>query len=262
MGGLPEGGAMVSLGVSEREVLEELVGLEGRVALAAVNGPASVVISGDEDAVLGLEGVFRERGCKTRRLRVSHAFHSPRMEGMLEEFGELARGLSFSPPVIPVVSNVTGEVISADRICSAGYWLEHVREPVRFWSGVRWLRGQGVESFLELGPDGVLSAMVQDCVADEQVDAQDVGRGEVVAVPVLRGGRPEAGVLFSALAEVWVRGVDVDWGAVFAGSGARRVALPTYAFQRERYWLRPGGIWPRARPGPPLAYRECGGARW
>ena len=109
MGALPVGGAMVSIQASEGEVLQTLVGLEGRVAVAAVNGPASVVVSGDEDAVLGVAGVWGERGVKTKRLRVSHAFHSPRMDPMLDEFAEVVRGVSFAAPRIPVVSNVSGE---------------------------------------------------------------------------------------------------------------------------------------------------------
>ncbi len=228
MGALPEGGAMVSVRASEEEVIESLVGLENRVALAAVNGPESVVVSGDEDAVLGLMGVWEGRGRKTRRLRVSHAFHSPRMDGMLEEWAGVLGGVAFAAPRIPIVSNVTGGLLSIEEVCSAGYWVRHVREPVRFCDGVRCVEAQGAGSFLELGPDGVLSAISQECL---------VGDGGGVAVSVLRGERPEAEALFGALAEVWVRGADVDWSGVFEGSGARRVGLPTYAFQRERYWL-------------------------
>ncbi len=270
MGGLPAGGAMVAVGVSEEEAGESLVGFEGRVALAAVNGPCSVVFSGDEDGVLELAGVWEERGAKTRRLRVSHAFHSPRMDGMLEEFERVVGEVVFSAPRIPVVSNVTGGVASAELLCDAGYWARHVRETVRFCDGVRWIGSQGVGSFLELGPDGVLSAMTQECLAGvgswEGSEFRRVGAaagvgvpagvsagvdflggvgGErempVVAAPVLRAGRGEAGALVRALAEVWVRGVGVDWARVFEGSGAGRVGLPSYAFQRERYWLQAAG---------------------
>jgi acyl transferase domain-containing protein/acyl carrier protein len=226
-------------------VREGLVGFEGRVTVAAVNGPAAVVVSGDEDAVVELEGSWREDGVRVRRLRVSHAFHSQRMDGMLEEFAEMAASVVFSEPRIPIVSNVTGEVVSPEVLCSAEYWARHVREPVRFMDGVRSLKTQGVMSFLEIGPDGILSAMTQDSLQNETpVDsgmdaAGDIQDAEgVLAVPVLRSGHNEAESLFGALAEVWVRGVSVDWGAVFEGSGARRVALPTYAFQRERFWLK------------------------
>jgi malonyl CoA-acyl carrier protein transacylase/acyl carrier protein len=237
MGALPGNGAMVSVQASEEEVLPTLEGLEGHVALAAVNGPLSVVLSGDEDMVLKLAGEWEERGRKTKRLSVSHAFHSPHMEGMLDAFAEVVAGLSFSAPKTPIVSNVTGEAISAEELCSAGYWVRHVRETVRFFNGVRYLRQQGVGSFLELGPDGVLSAMTNDCLAGEGTTSPTKDGSQPVVVSTLRRGRSERGTLMRALAEVWVWGVDVDWVAVFDGSGAERVTLPTYAFQRERYWL-------------------------
>ena len=226
-----------------------------QVALAAVNGPSSVVVSGDQDAVLDVARVWRERGVNSKRLRVSHAFHSPRMDGMLDEFGEVARGLSFSPPRIPIVSNLTGELVSEEQICSAEYWVRHVREPVRFMDGIRWLEAHGVRSFLELGPDGVLTAMARSCLVehdaqgsggvdvDRAVGSSDAGGlSPTVAVPLMRGERPETKTLISALGEVWVRGVGVDWEAIFADSGAKRVGLPTYAFQRERYWLGASGL--------------------
>jgi rifamycin polyketide synthase module 1/2/3 len=230
MGGLPAGGAMVAVEASERELEETLAAWGGRVTLAAVNGPSAVVISGDEDAVLGLAGSWEQRGRKTRRLRVSHAFHSPRMEGMLQELEQVARGLSFAEPLIPIVSNVTGRELSAEQACSAEYWAEHARRTVRFADGVGWLREQGVSAFLELGPDGVLSAMAHECPAAGESDE------DIVAVPVLRRERADAGALLGALAELWVHGVGVEWGGVHEGSGAVRLVLPGYAFQRRRYW--------------------------
>jgi acyl transferase domain-containing protein/acyl carrier protein len=253
MESLPAGGAMVSVQASEGEVRETLAGLGGgRIALAAVNSPVAVVCSGDEDAVLELAGVWEKRGRKTKRLRVSHAFHSPRMEAMLQEFGDVAAGLSFTAPEIPIVSNLTGASVSAAEICDPRYWVRHVREPVRFYGAIGWLAGQRVASFLELGPDGVLSAMVHDCLADEE-DLGRVAGGErgvlagaglggghpVTAVSVLRAERGEAGTLLAALAELWAGGAEVDWAQVFRGSDARLVELPTYAFQRRRYWLDP-----------------------
>ena len=269
MGALPVGGAMVSIQASEGEVSQTLVGLDGRVAVAAVNGPSSVVVSGDEDAVLGVAGVWGERGVKTKRLRVSHAFHSPRMDPMLDEFAEVVRGVSFAAPRIPVVSNVSGEPLGVDEICSVGYWVRHVREPVRFFDGVRWLERAGVRNFLELGPDGVLSAMVQDCLGkhdlrdaagvdgvqthtvlnggiaaessgDDAAARSDALDGApVITAPLLRGEhRSEIQTLLKSLAEIWTHGAELDWGALFAGTDAKRVQLPTYAFQRERYWLQ------------------------
>ena len=239
MGELPEGGAMVSIQASERDVSETLEGYEGRVALAAVNGPSAVVVSGDGEAVLDLAGVWGERGAKTKRLRVSHAFHSPRMDAMLERFADVARGVSFSAPLIPIVSNLTGELLSDEQACSPEYWVRHVREPVRFMEGVRWLGAQEAKNFLELGPDGILSAMAQECLVSGPDVQNDAGGANPVMAPVLRGGRSEVEALLGALAEVWTHGVNVDWSEFFASSRARRIGLPTYAFQRERYWLSP-----------------------
>ncbi|MEV8231305.1 type I polyketide synthase [Streptomyces sp. NPDC079167] len=221
MQGLPAGGAMVSLQATEDEVLALLT--DG-VSIAALNGPSATVVSGGEDAVLAIAAHFEAEGRKTKRLRVSHAFHSPRMDAMLEDFRAVAETLTFQQPEIGIVSNVTGQVVSGDEICSADYWVRHVREAVRFVDGMRSLQDQGVTAFLELGPDGVLSAMGQDCV-----------EGAAFA-PVLRKDRDEPQTLVTALAELHVRGASVDWAAYFAGTGARRVDLPTYAFQHERYW--------------------------
>jgi acyl transferase domain-containing protein len=253
MQALPTGGAMVAVQASEQEVLEELGAGDGRVGIAAINGPTSVVLSGDEDPVLDLAARWGERGRKTKRLRVSHAFHSPRMDGMLEEFAAVLGGLSFAPPQIPIVSNLTGQAVSAEAICNADHWVRHVREPVRFVDGVRWVAAQGASNFLELGVDGALSAMVGECLAEgdgvdeEERLAEGDGKGDgvgevdaeesIAAVPALRTGRGEPEALLTALARMWVRGGAVDWARVFHGTGARRLKLPTYAFQRERFWL-------------------------
>ncbi|MDN3059794.1 SDR family NAD(P)-dependent oxidoreductase [Streptomyces sp. SRF1] len=229
---LPEGGAMVAVQASEQEVAGSLEGREHQVSLAALNGPTSVVLSGDEDAVLELAGHWEAQGRKTKRLRVSHAFHSPRMDAMLEEFGQLAACLSYAAPGIPVISNVTGEVAGAE-LATPEYWVRHVREAVRFDDGMRRLAAQGVTTCVELGPDAVLTAMGQDCL--DAIDA------DAAFVPLARAGRPEAQTLAEAVATLYVNGVGVDWDAVYAGRGARRVGLPTYAFQHKRFWLEAGG---------------------
>ncbi|MGA2164865.1 MAG: SDR family NAD(P)-dependent oxidoreductase, partial [Solirubrobacteraceae bacterium] len=253
MGELPAGGAMVAVAASEEEARESVAGYGGRVALAGVNGPASVVLSGDADAVAELAALWESQGRRVKRLRVSHAFHSPRMDAMLGEFARALDGISFEEPRIPVVSNVTGGVAPEGLLSDPGYWVRHVREPVRFADGVACLTERGVGGFLELGPDGVLSAMVPECLAGgaggggtgepgAPGEPVRVGSPAPVAVAVLRRERAEARSLLGALAELWVRGGEVDWGAVFAGAGARRVALPPYAFQRERYWPAVGGF--------------------
>ncbi|WP_055480219.1 type I polyketide synthase [Sphaerimonospora mesophila] len=208
---LPAGGAMVAVQADEAEVLP-LLG--GRVSIAAFNGPGSLVVSGDEDEVVRIADHFAALGRRTRRLRVSHAFHSPRMEPMLQPYEAVASTLEFRAPVIPVVSTVTG--LPAEGLDSPGYWVRQVREPVRFAQAVA---GLGEDATLvEVGPDGVLAGMVSD--------------RPVVAL--LRRDRDEPRTLLTALAELHTRGVDVDWGEVFPG---RVVDLPTYAFQRRRYWL-------------------------
>ncbi|MGV9856647.1 type I polyketide synthase, partial [Streptomyces sp. NPDC003442] len=234
MQALPEGGAMVAVEASEEEVAPSLAGRAAEVSIAAVNGPASVVIAGDEGAALEIAGQWAEQGRKTRRLRVSHAFHSPRMDAMLDDFRKVVEGLSFAPPSIALVSNLTGKSAGADEVCSPEYWVRHVREAVRFADGVRALETQGVTTFLEVGPDGVLSAMARECLTAEEASAS-------VVVPVLRKDRPEPQALTTALAELHVHGVTVDWEQFFAGRGARKAGLPTYAFQRQRYWLEDGG---------------------
>ncbi|WP_344314609.1 type I polyketide synthase, partial [Streptomyces rhizosphaericus] len=229
MQALPEGGAMVAIEASEEEISGSLAGREAEVSVAAVNGPTAVVIAGDEEAALEIAEQWAEQGRKTRRLRVSHAFHSPRMDAMLDDFRGVVSGLSFQAPSIALVSNVTGEAADADEVCSPEYWVRHVREAVRFADGMRAVTAQGVTRFLEVGPDGVLSAMARDCLTEDQAAASAV-------VPVLRKDRPEAQALTMALAELHVHGASVEWESVFAGRGARMVELPAYAFQRERYW--------------------------
>jgi acyl transferase domain-containing protein len=208
--------------------------------VASVNGPSSVVLSGDECAVLDAARYWEEQGRRTKRLRVSHAFHSHHMDAMLGEFGEIAQGVSFDKPRIPIISDVTGHEISAEEICDASYWVRHVREPVRFADGIGCLKDHGVTRFLELGPDGGLCAMAQECASgrSDAAAADDDGHTDILALPLLRKGRPELETLLTSVAGLWVNGVEVDWGAAFRGQGVARVSLPTYAFQRERFWLK------------------------
>ncbi|MYR64091.1 acyltransferase domain-containing protein, partial [Streptomyces sp. SID625] len=224
---LPAGGAMIAVQATEDEVLELLAEHTGLVGVAALNGPSSVVISGDEERALAVAARLAEQGRKTKRLRVSHAFHSPLMEPMLTEFRRVAQVMTYKAPRIPVVSNVTGTLATAEQLCSPEYWVEHVREAVRFADGIRFLEEAGVTCFLELGPDAVLSAMGQECVT----------RPGATFVSALRRDRDEQRELLSAVALLHTCGTAVDFGACYAGRGARRVQLPTYAFQRRHFWL-------------------------
>ncbi|MFD6666199.1 SDR family NAD(P)-dependent oxidoreductase, partial [Micromonospora chalcea] len=238
MQALPAGGGMLAVAADEAAVAASLAGLPGRLDLAAVNGPAAVVVAGDVEALDEVQRVWSERGVQTRRLRVSHAFHSARMDPMLAEFAAVAEGLTFRPPTIPVVSNLTGRVADADRLCDPGYWVRHVRGTVRFADAVDCLRAEEVDTYLEVGPNGVLTAMTQNCLAERAEDEP-----APLLVPVSRHDRPEPQALLEALASLHVHGRAVGWAGLLDRAGGRHVDLPTYAFEHQRYWLEPAGRW-------------------
>ncbi|EFL30365.1 type I polyketide synthase [Streptomyces viridochromogenes DSM 40736] len=219
------GGTMLAVQAAEEEVRGLLAGCEGLVDVAAVNGPRSVVVSGDAATVDGLAVVWKEQGLRVKRLTVSHAFHSFHMDGVLEEFEGVARGLTFRAPQIPVVSNVTGVLASEEELCSPEYWARHIRQAVRFHDGVRLLEQLGVRQYVELGPDGVLTSMVEASLTEPPG----------ALTPALRRDRPEPETVMSALALLRMRGAEPDWDTALPG--ARRVPLPGYAFQHRRYWL-------------------------
>ncbi|GFH39489.1 type I polyketide synthase [Streptomyces pacificus] len=264
---LPRGGAMSALEATEDEVAPHLTDL---VSIAAVNGPRALVVAGDEAGVRAL--VDRFAGRKTRRLLVGRAFHSPLMNPMLEEFRAAVADVPAGEPRIPVVSNLTGLLVRPGEMASPDYWVRHARETVRFRDGVRTLGDHGVSAFLELGPDGVLSALVPAALDRLPGAAPDPGAApgaapgahaapepgalpgsggtpapeDVLAVPLLRRDRPEEVAAVTALARLHVAGTAVDWAPLYEGTGARRVDLPTYAFRRSRYWPEPapGGTGP------------------
>ncbi|MFB7069312.1 SDR family NAD(P)-dependent oxidoreductase [Streptomyces sp. NPDC056290] len=243
MQALPAGGAMLSVRASEDEVREILAGREDVLAVAAVNGPRSVVLSGTGEAVARAAELLAERGRKTKRLTVSHAFHSPLMDPMLEEFRAVADGLAYRAPRIPVVSNVTGRRATGDDLRTGAYWARHVRAAVRFADGVRTARDLGTATFVELGPDGVLCGMAQ-----EVLSADGPGTEPAALVPVLRRGRPEAATLLRAVATAASRGTSLDRGRLFPAAPARPFPLPVYAWQHRRYWIAPT---PRGGRGGP-----------
>ncbi|MGC1853164.1 MAG: SDR family NAD(P)-dependent oxidoreductase, partial [Solirubrobacterales bacterium] len=229
MGALPAGGAMAAIEATEAEVAESIEGREGELAIAAVNGPGSIVISGAEEAVEEIKAKWEAQGSRTKQLAVSHAFHSPLMEPMLEEFAAVAESLEYREPKLAIVSNLSGEALTPEQATDPAYWVRHVREPVRFADAVESLAKQGASTYLELGPDPVLCAMAGECLGEE--------REKAAFVPTLREGREEAAAVSTAIAVAHAAGAKVEWEAFFAGTGAKRVPLPTYPFQRKRYWI-------------------------
>ncbi|MFC9388788.1 beta-ketoacyl synthase N-terminal-like domain-containing protein [Streptomyces venezuelae] len=247
MAALPPGGAMTSIEATEDELRTELLATDGVLAIAAVNGPRSVVVSGEEKAVRAVGEAFRARGRRVTALRVSHAFHSPLMDPMAEEFRAAAARVTYRPPLLPMISDLTGRPAEPAHLRSPDHWVRHVRETVRFADAVRALPGQGVTAFLELGPDRQLTTMAA---------AGATGSGPALCGG-LRRGRSEVRSLLDAVAQAHVRGVPVDWREFFAGGPTRPVDLPVYPFEHRRYWLasaptRTGGATsvPEA-PAPP-----------
>jgi acyl transferase domain-containing protein len=227
MAGLPAGGAMVAVAAAEDEMAPLLT--EG-VSIAAVNGPTSVVISGEQAAVVALADRLAEQGRRVHRLAVSHAFHSPLMEPILDEFGRVVAEVSAGEPRMGLVSNVTGQ-LAGPGYGSPQYWVKHVRQPVRFFDGVRVAESHGAGVFVEAGPGAALTAAVDQSLTSE--------RG--ASVVTLTDDRPEIDSLLTAAGHLFTTGWNVDWPAVFTGVPARRVELPTYGFARHRYWLGAGG---------------------
>ncbi|MBV1855125.1 type I polyketide synthase [Catellatospora tritici] len=221
MQALPTGGVMVAVEATEAEVLPLLV--DG-VDIAAVNGPRAVVVSGVESAVEQVVAQLSAEGRRSSRLRVSHAFHSVLMEPMLAEYAAIARELSYREPGIPIVSTVNGRLVIAGQLTDPQYWVGQIRSAVRFADAVTTLAELGTTSLLELGPDAVLTAAARQIAPD------------LPAAATQRRGREETAALLAGVGHAFGAGTPVDWSAVLAGRGGRRVDLPTYAFQRVRYW--------------------------
>ncbi|HVH97970.1 MAG TPA: acyltransferase domain-containing protein, partial [Enhygromyxa sp.] len=224
-----------SLQADEQEVEAALRRFDAaKLGIAGFNGPRSTVISGEAAAVGELASHFQQLGRKTHRLSVSHAFHSPLMDPMLDEFAALVSSLRLSPPTIPIISNLTGRV-AGPELCQPDYWVRHVREPVRFLQSIHTLEGLGATHFLELGPHGVLVAMASDCFSQDSLDTR-------VLVPCLRRDQPETHAIAAALATLHVRDAasEIAWTDYFARLDAQQVELPTYAFQRQRFWIGDG----------------------
>ncbi|MFI2674018.1 type I polyketide synthase [Streptomyces albidoflavus] len=244
---LPVGGAMVAVQADEAEVRAQLASTGAAVDIAAVNGPEAVVLSGDEQAVSALARAWAESGRRIRRLRVSHAFHSARMDAMTAAFAEVAHQVSYRAPKIPLVSALTG-ALAADDLCRPERWVRHVRDTVRFHDAVCELREQGANLFLEAGPGGVLTAAGRQCLPDAAAET---------FVPVLHRRAPEPEAVLTAVAQAHTLGASPAWDRLLPAAGSH-VELPTYAFQRRPYWLAGmggagGGTAPAPRPSAAAA---------
>ncbi|MFH8492124.1 SDR family NAD(P)-dependent oxidoreductase [Streptomyces longisporoflavus] len=230
MGAARNDGTMVAVGAAEKDIIDDLNGTTG-VDIAAVNGPEATVVSGDTQTLDTLTERWRERGLRTSRLRVSHAFHSSHMDSALDEFRQVAAGLDFNEPTIPLVSTVTGTLAAPGELTSPDYWVRQLRGTVRFHDAVRTLEDEGVGLCLEVGPDAVLTGMIRN----GQGDGEGEGARAITAVPLLRARHSETAALSAGVARAHVHGAHVDLAAFFPG--AAHVDLPTYAFRHSRYWL-------------------------
>lgn len=223
-------GAMAAVMASESQVREALHGLESQVLIAALNAPESQVISGYEEAVEIAEQRLKRSGVHLQRLPVSHAFHSPQMAEMEMAFEEVARGVRFSPPRVELVSSVTGKSVTAEEMADPAYWRRQVREPVRFQLAMETLASRGLSVFLEAGPGRALQGLAR----------QTIDGPEILWTGSVRKGRGEWLETLESLGRLWTRGADVDWSAFDRPYPRRRVALPTYPFERHHYWVETG----------------------
>ena len=226
MQSLPAGGAMAAIFASETQVRDAVMGNDV-LSIAAINGPAHTVISGAADAVARVADSFNSAGVRVQQLTVSHAFHSPLMESILDPFARAAAAVTLRPPRIPLISNATGQVASAD-IATPAYWRKHVRDTVHFSAGVETLERLGVDVLVEIGPQPVLLGMAR---------AIHHTAGAPAALPSLRKGHDDWEQMLSSLGTLYVRGASVRWPTLAEQAPWRKLALPTYPYQRRRFWV-------------------------
>lgn len=232
MQNLPGHGEMLAVNASEESVKKAMSGFSDKISIAAVNGPQSVVVAGESEELRRLMAVFTENGLKVKMLTVSHAFHSPQMDPMLDEFEAACKEISFSNPKIRVISNLTGEKVDSKEICQPTYWRRHVREAVKFSSGVQSLINDGYRLFLEVGPGTTLCGMGQLCVPENSAE------NEFNWIPSLKKEKSDWQQICESLGRLYVNGVGIDWKGWEQDCPPRhKVSLPSYAFQRQRYWV-------------------------
>jgi acyl transferase domain-containing protein/NADPH:quinone reductase-like Zn-dependent oxidoreductase/SAM-dependent methyltransferase len=227
MSALPAGGQMAAVFADEATVLNAIAPYAREVSIAAVNAPAETVISGAGSAIDALLEDFKAEGIKAKRLNVSHAFHSPLMEPMLTAFERAVKGVQLQKPQAKLVSNLTGAVVGAE-VATPGYWTRHVREAVRFADSIQTLYNNGCRVFLEIGPKPTLMSLGQRSIQD----------GEGLWLPTLREGKGDWNIALESLAHLWVAGVPVDWSGFDRAYPRQKVHVPTYPFERQRYWVK------------------------
>ncbi|MCQ8835685.1 type I polyketide synthase [Streptomyces malaysiensis] len=229
MQALPAHGAMAALQGTENEILPLLTNRAHEISIAAVNSPTTTVISGDETAVLETMQLWKNQGRKAHRLPVSHAFHSPHMDGMLDAFRKIAEQLQYHTPHTPIISNLTGNTATPEQLCSPEYWVHHVRNTVRFSDGIHHLHQLGITTTLELGPDPTLTTLAKQHTTPET---------KTVHIPLLRAQQPETETFTTAITRAHAHGTPITWNTIYATTDTTRTTTPpTYPFQRRRYWL-------------------------
>ncbi|MDJ0634241.1 MAG: alpha/beta fold hydrolase [Xenococcaceae cyanobacterium MO_188.B29] len=226
MQGLPQTGEMVAVFAELDTVTKAILPWENKVSIAAINSPQSIVISGEEIALAKVIKNLESQGIKTKKLNVSHAFHSPLMQPILAEFGQIAEQINYSVPQISIVSNVTGKLVT-EAITKAQYWVEHIIAPVKFAQGMELLEQEKCNIFLEIGAKPILLGMGRQCLP----------KAKGLWLPSLRSGKQDWQQIFSSLASLYVRGIEIDWDSIEKDYQRQKVALPTYPFQRQSYWL-------------------------
>ncbi|WP_198161787.1 type I polyketide synthase [Sphingomonas sp. TDK1] len=243
MQALGDGGAMAAVFASEARLADVLGSLPQGVAIAAVNAPEEIVLSSFDAALLPALAQLEARGIATRRLTVSHGFHSPQLDPMLDAFEAVAADIAVTAPLIPLISNLTGEALTDAP--DAAYWRRHAREPVRFADALGTL-AETHRIFLELGPQPLLLAMGRRALGDRA--------GDRLWLPSLRRGTNDVQQMLESLADLHLHGAPVDWAAFAEGRGDR-IDIATYPFERQRYWLdepapNTAPVSERPRPAP------------
>ncbi|NJO97107.1 MAG: acyltransferase domain-containing protein [Pleurocapsa sp. CRU_1_2] len=223
---LPQDGEMVSVFASQEKIAIAIKPYEHKISIAALNGPQSIVISGQRSAICKVVATFEAEGVKTKTLKVSHAFHSPLMNSIVTEFERIASKITYSSPNLDIISNVTGQNITS-AIATPEYWCHHLRQPVKFVESIEALNQQGYKVFVECGPKPTLLGMGRRCLQ------------EVVGIwlPSLRQGKSAYQQMLESFGQLYVRGLSVDWTGFYRNDSYYRTALPTYPFQREKYWF-------------------------